>query len=66
MVMKFPIGIQSFESLRSEGFVYVDKNALIKKLVSEGKCYFLGRPRRFGNIDSKQAEMVSGVNFLSK
>ncbi len=48
MVMKFPIGIQSFESLRSEGFVYVDKTALVKKLVSEGKCYFLSRPRRFG------------------
>lgn len=46
--MKFPIGIQSFESLRSEGYVYVDKTALVKKLVSEGKCYFLGRPRRFG------------------
>lgn len=46
--MKFPIGIQSFESLRSEGFVYVDKTALVKKLVSEGKCYFLSRPRRFG------------------
>ena len=48
MVMKFPIGIQSFESLRIEGFVYVDKTALVKKLVSEGKCYFLSRPRRFG------------------
>lgn len=46
--MKFPIGIQSFECLRSEGFVYVDKTALVKKLVSEGKCYFLSRPRRFG------------------
>lgn len=46
--MKFPIGIQSFESLRSEGYVYVDKTALVKKLVSEGKSYFLGRPRRFG------------------
>ena len=30
--MKFPIGIQSFESLRSEGFVYVDKTVLVKKL----------------------------------
>ena len=46
--MKFPIGIQSFESLRSEAYVYVDKTALVKKLVSEGKSYFLGRPRRFG------------------
>lgn len=46
--MKFPIGIQSFESLRSEGFVYVDKTALVRKMTSEGKCFFLSRPRRFG------------------
>lgn len=46
--MKFPIGIQSFESLRSEGFVYVDKTVLVRKMTSEGKCFFLSRPRRFG------------------
>lgn len=46
--MKFPIGIQSFESLRSEGFAYVDKTALVRKMTSEGKCFFLSRPRRFG------------------
>ncbi|MEE0804728.1 MAG: AAA family ATPase, partial [Prevotellamassilia sp.] len=46
--MKYPVGVQSFESLRSEGFVYVDKTALVYKLVQEGKSYFLSRPRRFG------------------
>lgn len=46
--MKYPIGIQSFESLRNGGFAYVDKTALVYKLADEGKYYFLSRPRRFG------------------
>ena len=45
--MKYPIGIQSFETLRKDGFVYVDKTDLIYKLV-QGHVYFLSRPRRFG------------------
>ena len=47
-MMKYPIGIQSFAQLREDGFVYVDKTALIHRLVTEGKIYFLSRPRRFG------------------
>ena len=46
--MKYPIGIQDFESIISGGYVYVDKTALIYRLVTEGKIYFLSRPRRFG------------------
>lgn len=46
--MKYPIGIQNFEKLRTEGYVYVDKTALIYKLIDEGNYYFLSRPRRFG------------------
>ena len=46
--MKFPIGIQDFESIINGGYVYVDKTALIYRLVTEGKIYFLSRPRRFG------------------
>lgn len=46
--MKYPIGIQDFADLRSDGWVYVDKTALIHRLVSTGKYYFLSRPRRFG------------------
>jgi hypothetical protein len=45
---KMPIGIQDFEDLRRKGFVYVDKTAYVWKLVTEGKPYFLSRPRRFG------------------
>ena len=45
--MKYPIGIQSFETIRRNGYVYVDKTDLIYKL-AEGHVYFLARPRRFG------------------
>ncbi|MDR3145606.1 MAG: AAA family ATPase, partial [Treponema sp.] len=45
---KMPIGIQDFEKLRTNGYVYVDKTAYIYRLATEGKPYFLGRPRRFG------------------
>ena len=46
--MKYPIGIQSFDQLISDGYVYVDKTDLIYQLVTSGKIYFLSRPRRFG------------------
>ena len=46
--MKYPIGMQDFEDLRKKGFTYVDKTKEVYDIVSEGKCYFLGRPRRFG------------------
>ena len=46
--MKYPIGMQSFDRIREEGFVYVDKTDLVYRLATEGKIYFLSRPRRFG------------------
>ena len=46
--MKYPIGIQSFEQIIEDGYVYVDKTDLIFNLAHEGKIYFLSRPRRFG------------------
>ena len=46
--MKFPIGIQSFERIITEGYVYVDKTDLVYRLTHEGSIYFLSRPRRFG------------------
>lgn len=45
---KLPVGIQTFEKLRTEGYVYVDKTDLIHKIVTEGQYYFLSRPRCFG------------------
>ena len=44
----YPIGIQNFEKIRKEGYAYVDKTALIYRLVKKGSYSFLSRPRRFG------------------
>ena len=46
--MKYPIGIQTFSQIIEDGYVYVDKTDLVYKLATEGKIYFLSRPRRFG------------------
>ena len=48
MSQKLPIGIQSFEKLRTEDYAYIDKTALLYDLVKKGGCYFISRPRRFG------------------
>ena len=45
---KLPIGIQSFEKLRRDGFLYIDKTAFIWRLIQSSNPYFLSRPRRFG------------------
>ncbi|MGP1577113.1 MAG: AAA family ATPase, partial [Treponema sp.] len=47
-VRKLPIGVQSFEKLRHNGYIYVDKTAFIWKLTQGSNPYFLSRPRRFG------------------
>ncbi len=44
----YPVGIQNFESLRRDGYFYVDKTARIYELARTGRYYFLSRPRRFG------------------
>ena len=44
----YPIGIQDFEKIRKENFLYVDKTDIIYKMVKSGSYYFLSRPRRFG------------------
>ena len=45
---KLPIGIQTFEKIRNEGYLYVDKTRMVWNLASMGVAYFLSRPRRFG------------------
>ena len=46
--LKLPIGIQTFEELRKDGYVYVDKTKYLVNMIDTGKIYFLARPRRFG------------------
>ncbi len=45
---KLPIDLQSFEIIREEGFLYVDKTRYIHQMIEEGRYYFMARPRRFG------------------
>ena len=48
ILRNLPIGIQNFESLRADDYLYVDKTQLIYRLATTGRYYFLSRPRRFG------------------
>ncbi|GAK61720.1 AAA-ATPase [Candidatus Vecturithrix granuli] len=45
---KLPVSINDFETMRTQGYVYVDKTPYIYRMVTQGKFYFLSRPRRFG------------------
>ena len=46
---RLPVGIQSFEEIRKNGYLYVDKTDIIWQLANRGKKYnYLSRPRRFG------------------
>ena len=46
-MLKYPIGIQSFDQIINGNYVYVDKTALIYSLVTEGKIYFFETPAPF-------------------
>ncbi|MDD2952592.1 MAG: AAA family ATPase [Parabacteroides sp.] len=48
IMRKLPIGIQTFEDIRRNNYLYVDKTAFVWQLANQGKPYFLSRPRRFG------------------
>jgi hypothetical protein len=63
---KLPIGIQTFEEIRKNGFLYVDKTKYLVDLIDRGKIYFLARPRRFGKslTVSTFAALFSGKKEL--
>ncbi|GHT52993.1 ATPase AAA [Bacteroidia bacterium] len=63
---KLPIGIQSFEDLRSNDYLYVDKTEDIYRLVTSSKIVFLSRPRRFGKslLVSTLGELYNGKKLL--
>jgi len=67
-VKKLPIGIQTIEEIINEGYTYVDKTSLIFSLITEGKYYFLSRPRRFGKslLISTLKAIFSGKKELFK
>lgn len=47
-LQNLPIGIQNFEKIRRDNYLYIDKTAFVYQLVHTGSYYFLSRPRRFG------------------
>jgi hypothetical protein len=63
---KLPIGIQDFVDLRNRDCIYIDKTAIIHQLITQGKHYFLSRPRRFGKslLLSTLAAIFSGKKEL--
>ena len=71
---KLPVGIQSFEKIRKEGYLYVDKTDIIWQLANRNKTYnYLSRPRRFGKsvlIDTLEAyfmgkkELFEGLKIM--
>ena len=48
MLQKYPVGIQDFEKIRSQSYLYVDKTSFVYEMANWGGYYFLSRPRRFG------------------
>lgn len=48
ITQKLPVGIQSFEKLRRDGYLYIDKTPFLWQLAQVSSPYFLSRPRRFG------------------
>jgi len=65
---KLPIGIQTFEKIRTGNYAYVDKTAIALQLIEKGEYYFLSRPRRFGKslfLDTLQ-DIFQGKKELFK
>lgn len=72
-IRKMPIGIQSFEDIRRDNYVYVDKTEIVYRLATMGKPYFLSRPRRFGKSllispskPTSSAKRISSKGWLSR
>lgn len=62
--MKYPIGIQSFDKIREDGYIYVDKTALIYDLVKNGNIYFLSRPRRKQQSEGRVDCIVETPDYI--
>ena len=61
---KLPVGIQSFEKIRKEGCLYVDKTDIIWQLANKGKKHnYLIRPRRFGKSVKSVGQRTSHADI---
>lgn len=59
---KLPESVQSFRTLREEGYMYFDKTTYISMLMRRGQYYFLCRPPHYGKslLVSTLAEWLRG------
>ena len=72
---KLPIGIQTFQGLREDDFIYVDKTAFVYEIAQVRGSYFLSRPRRFGkslflntlkSLFQGKKELFEGLHIYDK
>ncbi len=65
---KLPVGLQDFNKIITNNYLYVDKTQYIFNLINTGSYYFLSRPRRFGKslLISTMKEIFSGNKELFK
>jgi len=68
ILQQLPLGISIFSEIRNENYLYVDKTEDIYNLITQGKRYFLSRPRRFGKslLVSTLEEILAGNKALFK
>ena len=67
-LQQLPLGISTFSSIRNDNYLYVDKTEDAYNLITQGRRYFLSRPRRFGKslLVSTLEEILSGNKSLFK
>ena len=68
ILQQLPLGISTFSTIRNDGYLYVDKTKDIYNLITQGRRYFLSRPRRFGKslLVSTLKEILTGNKSLFK
>jgi len=68
ILQQLPLGISTFSTIRNDGYIYVDKTKDIYNLITQGRRYFLSRPRRFGKslLVSTLQEILVGNKSLFK
>ena len=68
MLQKLPIGIQTFEKIRKDNYLYIDKTKYDLDLIEDYKYVFLSRPRRFGKslfLDTLQEIFLGNIELFN-
>jgi Predicted AAA-ATPase/PD-(D/E)XK nuclease superfamily len=65
---KLPIDVSTFATIVNEDYIYVDKTECIYNLITNGRYYFLSRPRRFGKtllVSTLKELFLGNTNLFS-